>query len=304
MSGSAKRVTAVIVTYQSGGTIAAALDQLKGSGVAVVVVDNASSDGTADLIERSHPWVTLVRSGENLGFGRGCNLGFTHVVTPYVLMLNPDAVMSAESVDTLVAWMESHPKAAIAAPAIIENDRSLQAAGLLTTPGTLIRSALGARDTYPDRRTIEPGAAPFRTPWVCGAAMLIRSDIYRALGGFDERFFLYFEETDLCRRAAAGGYEIWAVGESTARHIGGASAKKTGEKLQSSCISDHFYRSRFYYLVKQYGWIQGVGAEVIAGSMQMARHLRARLLRRDSGDAPAQRGRPFLRFPEPPRGLT
>ncbi len=260
------KVTTVIVTYQSRATIGAALDALFESYQAglcdVVVVDNASTDGTAEYVAEIAPWVLLIRSDVNLGFGRGCNKGFEHVSTEYVLILNPDASLGVRALEALVSFMDKHPSAGIASPAIQEGDNAvLQAAGLMTTPMTVVRGSIGSSQPFKKRRAIVPGGDPFRTSWVCGAIMLIRTKLFRSLGGFDPRFFLYFEETDLCRRAAECGSEIWAVGSAVAKHIGGASAKAVGGELHSSCLSEHYYRSRFYYLVKHFGWLRALITE-------------------------------------------
>lgn len=300
------QVTAVIVTYQSRETVGAALDALHeahATGLAeAVVVDNASNDGTADFVAAHYPWVRLVLSSENLGYGRGCNRGFEFVATPYMLILNPDAVIDRDALRILVGFLSKKPQAGIAAPAIVEGQHgALQPAGLMTTPSTLLRGTLGSAQPYRDRRTIEPGGPSFETNWVCGAAMLIRSDLFRSLGGFDPRFFLYFEETDLCRRVAREGAEVWAIGEAVARHVGGASAKATGEKTRSSCIAEHYYRSRFYYLVKHFGWFRAVGTEAIIAAVPLLGLLRDRMTGRPDKHRTEARDRPFLRFPAQPR---
>ena len=296
-------ITVVIVTYCSRGTIGEALDAQReavdGGLARVVVVDNASTDDTAAFIEESYPWVTLIRSKENLGYGRGCNLGFEQATTPYVLICNPDAVVSASAMGSMLDFLERTPQAGIVAPAIREGGASLQDAGLMTTPGSLLRSALAMGDAYRQRRTIKPGEKPFRTDWVCGAVMLIRSELFRALGGFDPRFFLYFEETDLCRRASARGAELWALGEAVVDHVGGASAKATGESLERSCIAQHFYRSRFYYLIKHFGWVQAISVEALVAAVGLARALRDRVLGRGAAGQPRPR-RPLFRLPAVP----
>ncbi|MCC6907840.1 MAG: glycosyltransferase family 2 protein [Phycisphaerales bacterium] len=250
-------VSVIIVTYYSRSTIRRCIDALRSSvdaGIArCIVVDNASDDGTAEEVEASFPWVTLVRSPHNLGYGRGCNLGFQRCDTKYVMILNPDTVLSREAIQTLCEFMEAHPSCGIAAPAILEDNSHLQAAGLMTTPWTVLRAAMGSRQAYTRRRVIMPGEEAFRTNWVCGAAMLITSDLFRSLGGFDPCFFLYFEETDLCRRATSAGAEIWAVGAASISHVGGASAEATGAARVGSCIAAYYFPSRYYYLKKHFG---------------------------------------------------
>lgn len=300
-----KKITAVIVTYRSRDTIGATLDALYPAyerGIcACVVVDNASTDGTADFVAREYPWASLVRSSENLGFGRGCNRGFEEVESPYLLLLNPDAQIDVNALSTLLEFIESHPKAGIVAPATIAGNGDSQDAGMVLTPGGLVRSALGRGGVFPDRRTITRGAPPFRTTWVCGAIMLIRSDMFRKLRGFDPRFFLYFEETDLCLRALAEGMEIWVLGEATATHLVGASAQKTGEKLSwgtTGNIVEHYYPSRFYYLKKHFGWLSAIFAEFVAAAVDWMRW--CRMWAKKSADRRAQRRlieRPFFRFP-------
>lgn len=298
-------VTAVIVTYNSRDEIGAALNALllaEEAGYArCVVVDNASSDGTADLVAARYPWVTLVRSTRNLGYGRGCNLGFEQVTTPYMLILNPDAVVDQPTLQTLVDFMEEHQQAGIAAPAIIHGGNELQQTNMLTTPKKLLAKAWGLNDLAddPDRpeQPIVPGSPPFHTSWVCGAIMLIRTDLFRQLGGFDPRFFLYFEETDLCLRTTQQGHEIWAVGEAVARHVGAASTAKTGHDLESSCIAEHYYRSRYYYLVKHFGWLRATGTEILVRLAQELRYLREILAGRGAEARQNRIKRPFLRFP-------
>jgi len=299
---SMSRVTVVIVTYQSRGTIDLALRGLAAPHarglLECVVVDNASSDGTARHIAEAWPWVRLVASGSNLGFGRGCNLGFRSVSTPYVLFLNPDAEIGGDAIATLISFMDAHFDAAIAAPAILDDDGGLQHSGMLMTPGVLVRSALGQEPIYRNSRPILPHGPSRETDWVCGAIMLIRSDAFRAVSGFDPRFFLYFEETDLCLRLRQAGYTIWTVGSAVASHSCGASAKAEGDPLASGCIAEHYYRSRYYYLVKHYGLLRAALAETSSFAMIWTRRRIKRWLGRRTGALDANSSRPLLKMPE------
>ena len=266
MKRSNPSVTAVIVTYQSRKLIGAALDTIydrhRTGFVSVIVVDNASSDGTADFVAERYPWVKLLRNETNVGFGRGCNRAIEHAVTPYMLLLNPDATLDSASLNELVAFMETHPRAGMCAPAILQAGGELQKTGGLPTPLEVALAPLGYRRLSNGRRSILPGSEPARTDWLCGAALLLRRTTIERIGGFDPRFFLYFEETDLCRRALEDGWELWTVGKAIARHIVGASAQTTGERLHWHAIADHYYRSRFYYLAKHFGLIPAIMADL------------------------------------------
>lgn len=251
------RVTVVVVTYRSIGVVDAALRALRPGYeeglLQCIVVDNNSPDGTADSVARDHPWARLVRSAENLGYGRGCNLGFEMVETPYVLFMNPDVEFESAEIRRLIRFMETHPKAGIAAPSTSLANGEFQHAGGVVTPRSLWAASFGFAGP-PSLRRVVPGTAPFSTDWLCGAIMLLPSGLFRELGGFDRRFFLYFEETDLCVRVRKAGYELWAVGEVSAKHVGGASAKATNPTLRhGDCLAEFYFPSRYYYLIKHHG---------------------------------------------------
>lgn len=260
------KVTAVVVTYQSREYIDECLRALRESQQAgvleCVVVDNASTDGTADHVETSHPWVQVVRNSRNLGYGRGCNVGLERSTSEYVLFMNPDAVVRLEGLRELVQFLEGRSQAGIVAPATILGKDKLQGARALPTPRRIMRAACTSRWSANSVRLIEPGSGPFQADWLCGAVLLARRSLIEELGGFDPRFFLYFEETDLCRRALDSGSELWAVGTAVAHHSGGASTARSRECVVDGCIRHHFYRSRFYYLCKHHGWLAAIFTEL------------------------------------------
>ena len=222
-------VTAIFVTYNSEDTVGQALDAARDSYDAglleAVVVDNASRDGTCEVVATGYPWVRLIRSETNLGYARGLNLGFEGIESPYVIFMNPDAVLPRNAVEKLLAFMESNPDAGLAAPATVRENGEYQEVGGLVTPWTFVRNAAGISDGPAGKRPLLPGARPTQTDWICGAIMFLRSRAVRETGGMDPRFFLYFEETDLCVRLARAGYSIWAVGEAVARQCAKGAAR-------------------------------------------------------------------------------
>lgn len=297
----ASRITTIIVTYRSEDTIGDCLAAQRPAHDAglldAVVVENDSGDRTPEIVRRDHPWATLVETGANLGYGRGCNAGLPHVQTEYLAFMNSDVAFGVDAVRALLDFMDAHPAAGICGPAIERAAGDYQTIVPLPTPGRLVREALGRRGPAP--QPILPDSAPQRTDWVCGALLICRTALVQRLGGFDPRFFLYFEETDLCVRAAAAGAELWAVGSAVAHHASNASARKVDPSLaDGGCLSEHFYRSRYYYLAKHHGWLPATLAEVtelvVKGARDVARRLTGRV--RPSELAARLRG-PVLRFP-------
>ncbi len=252
-----KEITVITVTYNSKEYIGEAFRTLenpcKNDILEWIVVDNDSQDGTAEFIEKEFPWITVIKSGGNIGFGRGNNLGYQHSQTPYVLFLNPDAVIDMEAIQSLLVFLKKHNKVGIAAPAIIEPEGSLQPSFLFPTPMRILIHAIGLDRFFKQLCYIEPGSSPRRADWVGGAAFLVKKEMFEQLSGFDPRFFLYWEETDLCFRANQKDWEIWTVGESVARHTNAVAAKTHNKAMHAGCISEYFFQSRYYYLQKHYG---------------------------------------------------
>ncbi len=289
------RCSVIVVTYNSQHTIERALETLRAAherGIArTIVVDNASSDATPEILQRHDHWATIIHAGENLGFARGCNRGAAQADTPCLLFLNPDAVMEPDDIATLCDFMEAHSDAGIVAPAIVEEDGSFQHAGGLPTPASILRKALGRPER---RRPIVPGGEPFETDWVCGAALMIRRELFERLGGFDPRFFLYFEETDLCLRARREGVRIWAVATAAARHAAGASSREQSDRHYAGCLAEHYFQSRYYYLRKHHGALAAITTEVLEMVILVLRGI----LGRGARTLLAQRLRgPVLRLP-------
>lgn len=262
-------LTTITVTYNSGRTLPDTLCQLRrlyDEGVArVVLLDNASADGTPGQLRSTSDWASVILGNENVGFARGCNRGLSEVNTPYTMFLNPDAALGVDAARTLVTFMERTPRAGVCGPAIMQghpgDPEPYQTAGLRPTPWSIVKRLLPGVAANAGLRVITPGGPPFRCGWVCGAGYLIRTALARELGGFDPRFFLYFDEMDLSLRAERAGWEIWAVGEATMTHIGAASAPK-GVGLTAGCISKYFYPSRMYYFAKHHGLAAAVCAEL------------------------------------------
>ena len=263
------RVTAIVVTFQSEDTLKANVASVRRCHEARVLdciyVDNGSQDNSLEMLRRESDWATVVFTGRNNGFGRGCNIGLAKVTSPYTLFLNPDAVIEPEAIRGMTEFLDANPEVGIVGPATYCGAQgrppSHQVTSALPTPWSVIRAAIPLLGNPGVFRQIIPGSEPFKTGWVCGAVMMIRTDLALSLGGFDPHFFLYSEEIDLCLRAADLGFETWALGTVTARHIGGASSAHDGTK-KSGCIGKHYYQSRHYYMIKHHGWAAATFAEL------------------------------------------
>lgn len=296
-------VTAVIVTYNSSDVVGEALAGLERGRerglLECIVVDNGSADGSADFVRSRFPWVTIIEGHGNVGFGRGCNLALRAARTPYVLFLNPDAVLEPDDLATLVRHMDAHPRAVLSAPATrIAGTDHMQAAGGLPNTWTFLKGAAGRMPKR--RRTIRAGEPAFQTDWLSGGIMLGRRSLLNELGGFDPRFFLYYDETDLCRRAVDRGMEIWAVGEAQARHVGGTSAKTSKRLMIDGCIAEHYFRSRYYYIVKHHGYLSAVTVELGELAMIAARSFVKMIQRRPGGWFLERLQSPIMRTPAKP----
>ena len=206
-------ISVITVAYRSAGTIAASMDSVlrqRNVSAELLVVDNASPDNTLEILKKFGSRIRLIESRENLGFGRGCNLGFAAAQGKYAYFLNPDAeLVGNDSLQTLCRAMDDHSQWAIAGTRVMKSDGEIEAPSLM----------------YPDqdRASVDFSSLPGKIAWVIGASMLVRRDTFEQLGGFDPDFFMYGEETDLCLRARRAGSEIGYIENVEVRHIGGAS---------------------------------------------------------------------------------
>lgn len=263
------RVTAVIVTYQSETTIGATLSRVRecfdAGLLACVVVDNASTDNTVAILEQHADWVKTVKSRTNDGFGDGCNQGLDLVETEFTLFLNPDAEVDIACIEGLTAFMDEHSNVGACGPATIvgakDQPTTFQNAGKRQTPWDMIRLAVFPGQGAQLMQPIIPGTEPRRVGWICGAIFLLRTELIKRIGGFDSRFFLYWEEVDVCQKVDDSGYEVWTVPGCVATHIGGVSSVDD-ENRMDGCIAVHYFQSRRYYMVKHHGWFAATLAEI------------------------------------------
>lgn len=199
----------------------------------IIVVDNASGDGSAGMIRAEFPGITLIESPTNLGFGAGCNLGYKVASGEFILLLNPDTEVIDHAIDDLLGIMRDHERAGIVAPRLVNADLTFQraAGGAFPTLGNVAWNYLFLKDLLPKRIApqalfLEDDAQGLRRiDWVSGASMLLRRG---AIGEqiFDESFFMFGEDIDVCERVRRGGWEVLYASQCSIIHHHGKSLER------------------------------------------------------------------------------
>ncbi len=227
-------IDVVVVSYNSRGSLRACVEPLAGlDGITVIVVDNASSDGSleaiADLPART------IAAGRNGGFAVGCNLGLAAGDAPFVLFLNPDAAIDQTALRRLADVLTAQPEVAIVGPRTIGPDGVLvPSMRRYQRLGSVWATALFAHRVFKRAawaneiiRTADVYDHSADAEWLSGGCLLARRSVLESVGGFDEGFFLYNEDMDLCARVRAAGYRVRYEPTAVAHHEGGGSAPRT-----------------------------------------------------------------------------
>ena len=276
-------VAVAIVTYRSADlTIdclrSVAAERLTpGLRIRVIVVDNASNDAPliAKAIESNgwSSWVMLVEAPTNGGFAYGNNVAFRRAyddgAPAYLHMLNPDTLVRKGAIGTLVRFLEMHPDVGIAGSSF-ENRNGSNWPIAFRFPSILSELEEGLQlgiithlfQPWVVARRMSPVPQPI--DWVAGASMMIRRAVIDAIGGFDENYFLYFEETDFCLRAKKAGFPTWYVPESRVMHIAGQSTKVTERNAVPKRLPAYWFESRRRYFSANHGGRYAMGADVVA----------------------------------------
>jgi N-acetylglucosaminyl-diphospho-decaprenol L-rhamnosyltransferase len=254
------RVDAVLVSYESRDLVLAALASLREHGgvpLDVVVVDNASTDGTVTAVRDRHPRARLLANPDNRGFAAASNQGWRAGRAPLVLFLNPDAEVTAGAVGVLADVLDARSDAAIVGPRTLSEDGSVQVSTgedlTIASERRQRRLVRGVRARDPRRlsEADERHSRPHEPDWVSGACLLARRSALEALGGFDEGFFLYEEDADLCRRARAAGWRVLFTPEAVVRHRLGRSMAGAAARARAE-----YDRSHLRYYSKHNGFLE------------------------------------------------
>ncbi len=227
------------------------------------VVDNASTDGSIEAIKREFPEVQIIASSKNLGFGPANNLAFARSHGRYFLLLNTDAFVHANAITQLIEFLEdpNHAKVGAVGPRLLNADDSLQpSCWKFPSPLRAWLEALGVTwilNSHPQWGNYNNWAhdQTRSVDLVIGACMLVRREVYQEVGGFDEEFFFYAEETDWQYRMRKAGWDVFFVPDAQVTHLGGASGA-----TQKARVSKFFWEGQERYVIKHYGY-SGLGLQ-------------------------------------------
>jgi len=214
------RLAILIVSYNTRQLLRRCLQSLQAFPPScpfeVLVLDNASRDGSMSMLQQEFPWVRVHANRHNLGYSAGVNQGLEGTGSDYVLVLNPDIVVRAGAIDCLLEFMDAHPEAGVCGAKLVNTDGTLQhSCRTFYTPRTLLlrRTFLGR--LFPNSGVLRAHLMldydhrePRVVDWVIGACMMVRRSAIDAVGGMDERFFLYFEDVDWCYRMSRQGWSV------------------------------------------------------------------------------------------------
>lgn len=253
----------ITVNWNAGPQLRACIDSIArhGGGLVrhTVVVDNGSVDGSETSIT-GLPNVTLIRTGANLGFGKACNMGAQNADSQYLLFLNPDAALYADTLPKALAYLEDPANAKVGICGV----QLLDEAGHISRSCTRFPSAPGFVSHAVGLDRIFPRLGHFMAEWdhaqtrevdhVIGAFFLVRRTLFEALGGFDERFFVYLEDLDFSCRARQAEWRSVYLADARAFHAGGGTSNQVKARRLFYSL-----RSRLLYAFKHFSWRGAVG---------------------------------------------
>lgn len=293
-----RRVLVVIVNYRSAQLTLECLRSLEPEralpdlDIRVVVVENDSGDGA--VLERDlaqFQGVTLIQAARNGGFSYGNNLGFRFAyesgwIPDYFHLLNPDTRISPGAIQSLVRFMDGHPRAAIAGSRFQNGDGSewpyaFRFPSLLSEVEAALRVGMATR-LLENWMILKPmGDGPSQVDWIPGASMLVRRELIEQIGGLDEEYFLYYEETDFCLKARRHGWECWHVPESRVMHLAGASTGVSSHEAERP-MPGYWFESRSRYFKRNHGYLYSALTNGATIAAQLLGDAKQRALRRGS----------------------
>ena len=274
------QVAVVVVSYNTRDLLLSCLDSVnrsvRGYAIELVVVDNASTDGSGRAVTETHPQARLIRNSKNVGFGAACNQAIEASKSPIILLLNSDATLTPEAFHALCGCMRAREDCGAAGCRLVDPEggeivstrfflnpfnQAIEQAGI--APPWNLRWLNRTYRPTPDSSTVDCGV-----DWVEGACLMLRREALMKTGLFDERFFMYSEEEDLCRRLRGGGWTVCYCAGGEAIHIGGASSDRDGDEMLRQ-----FYLSQILFLQKHSGRLASSLYAVVMKFLLTLKHL-------------------------------
>ncbi len=234
-------VCIIVISYNTRDKTLACLESIyaqeNAGSIRVIVVDNDSRDGSPAAIRAAFPQADVIDSGSNLGFARAVNLGADHSVEEYLLLLNPDALLLPGSLAALIGFAEANPQYGIYGGRIVDGNGVTDPSSCWGSPTlwSLACFATGASTAFAQIPLFNPESlggwerdTVREVPVITGCLLLVRRSAFLAVGGMDQRYFLYSEDAEFCLRAAGLGYRSVVVPDAVIRHEGGAASRDNG----------------------------------------------------------------------------
>ncbi len=284
-------VSIVIVSYNTRDILRNCIQSLYDNSpdvnMEVFVVDNNSGDDSAAMVQQDFPLVRLIANTGNLGFAAANNQAFALASGRYVILLNPDAYIRPLSIRNCIEFMDRTPLCGLCGGKIISPEGRLEpSARRFPSALSKLLTLSGIRGKYPNSPILNyhefGGFAhdrPMEVDWIPGTFTIVRRAMLDAIGFFDERFYLYYEETDLCLRAKRAGWKVYFIADAEVMHIGGACSKtrkdKSFDQLASQVLSFRM-RSEWLYYRKNKGLpavFSSAGSELLWQAFRYAKNL-------------------------------
>jgi GT2 family glycosyltransferase len=248
-----QKISVITVTYNNESTIERFIDSVLTTSpvVQMIIVDNNSQDKTRQILKKYADKVTTILSEENLGFGKGCNLGANSATGDFLVFLNPDSrLLERGSIDMLAEVLQNHPNYGMIGPSIV-NPKGVRQGSVRHVPTTFnaikeyFMSQKGAYDFY-----IPAGNDLVAVDTIHGSCMMMRKSLFDQIGGFNPKYFMYYEELELAQKVRSLGYKVGYFPKVSVEHIVGVSGKgsNTSRFLQDSAKKYHGFFE--YYLLQ------------------------------------------------------
>ena len=240
----------IIINWNTHDLLGDCLESIEqnrdGLDVEVIVVDNASTDGSQEMVQNRFPYVKLLQNRKNLGFARANNQGLSISRGRFIMLLNSDTLLQPGALFTMVSFMDMHSDVGIVGAELLNRDGTLQPSWAKYP--SLLSELLGANFRGRKQFYTKDGSPAYEVDWVGGACLLIRRSTMEQVGNLDERFFMYSEELDWCYRTRLLGWKICYLPGASVIHLSGQSSRHASQKMKVQ-----LYKSKLLFFCKHYG---------------------------------------------------